>query len=166
MRNKLILSLLAVLLWIVPAKAGETIDIIAVNFPAYDIARSVCGENAAVELLLPPGSESHSYEPTPQDMIAIQNADLFIFTGGESDHWLESLIDSMGSDAPAVFRMADCIDPLEEEHKHEDHHHSEEHVHEMDEHVWTSPRNVMQIAQALSAVLKIMACSAVMKKLL
>ena len=153
MRNKLILSLLAVLLWIVPAKAGETVDIIAVNFPAYDIARSVCGENAAVELLLPPGSESHSYEPTPQDMIAIQNADLFIFTGGESDHWLESLIASMGSDAPAVFRMADCIVPLEEEHEHEDHHHSEEHVHEMDEHVWTSPRNVMQIAQALAAVL-------------
>ena len=62
--------------------------LVAAVFPAYDFARVIAGDAAEVTLLLPPGADAHSYEPTPQDMIAIQNADLFLYTGGESDTWL------------------------------------------------------------------------------
>ncbi len=154
------LLLALVLIWS-PAQAQEqTLSIMATNFPCYDIARAVAGDAAQVTMLLPPGSESHSYEPTPQDIIAIQNADLFVFTGGESDHWIEEILFSMGDEAPPVFRLTDSVHLLQEEHtasmahKHDpEHNHSNE---EMDEHVWTSPRNVMAIAQALCEELSVL----------
>ena len=137
------------------------LSIIATIFPAYDFARVIAGDHAQVELLLPPGSESHSYEPTPQDIIAIQNADLFLYTGSESDHWIEEVLLSMGQQAPRSFRMMDCVSLLKEEltqsmehsHAHEhdencDHEHEHEEA-ELDEHVWTSPRNVIRIAEDL-----------------
>lgn len=43
-------------------------------------------------MLLKPGEETHSYEPTPQDIIAIQNCDLFIYVGGENDAWVEDIL--------------------------------------------------------------------------
>lgn len=71
------------------AEEPARLHLVATVFPAYDFARVVAGDAAEVTLLLPPGADAHSYEPTPQDMIAIQNADLFLYTGGESDSWLE-----------------------------------------------------------------------------
>ena len=128
--------------------------LVAAVFPAYDFARVIAGDAAEVTLLLPPGADAHSYEPTPQDMIAIQNADLFLYTGGESDTWLERVLASLGDDAPETFAMADCVTLLEEEHSQSmapehDHDHDEDGHEEMDEHVWTSPKNVQQIVRAL-----------------
>lgn len=168
------LSLLLCLMICFPSSAGaeeNPLSIIASNFPAFDFARSLTGDTADVKLLLPPGSESHSYEPTPQDIIAIQNCDLFIYTGGESDSWIEAILSSMGADAPETFRMSDCVTLLasettasmEHSHSHDhneewecsdpDHVHEEGHRHEMDEHVWTSPKNVMLIASSLAETL-------------
>ena len=128
--------------------------LVAAVFPAYDFARVIAGDAAEVTLLLPPGADAHSYEPTPQDMIAIQNADLFLYTGGESDTWLERVLASLGDDAPETFAMADCVTLLEEEHSQSmapehDHDHDEDGHEEMDEHVWTSPKNVQLIVRAL-----------------
>ena len=128
--------------------------LVAAVFPAYDFARVIAGDAAEVTLLLPPGADAHSYEPTPQDMIAIQNADLFLYTGGESDTWLERVLASLGDDAPETFAMADCVTLLEEEHSQSmapehDHGHDEDSHEEMDEHVWTSPKNVQLIVRAL-----------------
>ena len=59
----------------------------ATVFPAYDFARAVCGDLAEVKLLLPPGAESHSYEPTPKDILEVEGSDLFVYLGGDSDAW-------------------------------------------------------------------------------
>jgi len=168
------LSFLLCLMIVFPFSAvaeEKPLSILASNFPAFDFARSLTGNTADVDLLLPPGSESHSYEPTPQDIIAIQNCDLFIYTGGESDNWIESILASMGADAPETFRMSDSVTLLasettasmEHSHHHEhneewecsdpDHVHEEGHHHEMDEHVWTSPKNAMLIASSLKDTL-------------
>lgn len=137
-----------------PSQELLPLALVATNFPAYDFARSLAAGTAEVRLLLPPGSESHSYEPTPHDIIAIQNADLFLYTGGESDHWVDEILLSMGAEAPRTFRMTDHVALLSEElsesmlkpqHEHSEGHEQEE----MDEHVWTSPRNVMEIVRAL-----------------
>lgn len=131
---------------------AEKIQIVATIFPAFDFARQIAGENADVTLLLPPGSDSHSFDPTPQDILAIQNADLFIFNGGESDVWVRRLLDSLGTDAPQVFIMSECIPQDEALHQHteNDSHHDHAHDEQLDEHIWTSPRNVMLIAAGLS----------------
>lgn len=142
-----------------PAESGgEGLNIVCTVFPAYDFAREIAGEKANVVLLVPPGSEAHSFEPTPQDIIRIENCDLLLCNGGESEAWLEELLEGRENDIPTL-TMMDCVETLEEEtkegmqgvshdHEHEEH---EEHEHEeeYDEHVWTSPVNAELIVAAL-----------------
>lgn len=146
------------------AQAPETdggVDIVATVFPAYDFARQIAGDDGNVTLLIPPGSEAHSYEPTPQDIIRIQNCDLLVCNGGESEAWLDEILGGMGNEIPTVV-MLDCVDALTEEdkdgmqvHEHHDHDHDhDEHEdEEYDEHVWTSPVNAQLICRAISAAL-------------
>ena len=133
------------------------LKIVAVNFPGYDFARQVCGNRADITMLLPPGGDSHFYEPTPQDIIDIQSCDLFIYTGGESDTWVDEILASSETAVPTV-KMIDCVDAVYEEEiegatsEHEDH--SEE-SYQYDEHVWTSPLNAIKISEAIKeAVIK------------
>lgn len=146
------------------AQAPETdggVNIVATVFPAYDFARQIAGDDGNVTLLIPPGSEAHSYEPTPQDIIRIQNCDLLVCNGGESEAWLDEILGGMGNEIPTVV-MLDCVDALTEEdkdgmqvHEHHDHDHDhDEHEdEEYDEHVWTSPVNAQLICRAISAAL-------------
>ncbi|MBQ7916283.1 MAG: zinc ABC transporter substrate-binding protein [Firmicutes bacterium] len=136
---------------------GDKLTVVAVNFPGYDFARQVCGEGAEVIMLVKPGMESHSYEPSPQDMILIEQCDLFIYAGGESDEWVKQLLESVHNDM-GVISMLDCVEGLEEEHIH---HGWEEHMHEhhdhnhdeLDEHVWTDPANAALIAHEIAHVM-------------
>ena len=88
----------------------------ATVFPAYDFARQIAGDDGNVTLLIPPGSEAHSYEPTPQNIIRIQNCDLLVCNGGESEAWLDEILGGMGKEIPTVV-MLDCVDALTEEEK-------------------------------------------------
>ena len=53
----------------------KVINIVPTNFPCYDFARAIVGDNKNVKInmLLKPGMDSHSYDPTPSDVILIQN---------------------------------------------------------------------------------------------
>jgi len=135
-----------------PAVGGDgRLRVVATDFPAYDFARAVCGDLGDVTLLLPPGTESHSYEPTPRNMIDVQTCDLFLCVGGESDAWVDTILSSL--DGPVeTLRMIDCVEPLEEReeggvHSH-DHDHGFGEVVELDEHVWTAPANAAAIVSA------------------
>ena len=136
---------------------ADKLTVVATVFPAYDFARAVGGEAAEVSLLLPPGAESHSYEPTPADILAVQQCDLFIYLGGESDTWVETILESVEPKGKTL-RMIDCVDLLEEETVEGMEDHEEEHDHEdlglgevvgYDEHVWTAPRNAAEITRAI-----------------
>lgn len=156
MKKTLLLLLTAALLAgaCLPASASEAPSIVATNFPCYDLARQLWGSEADIRMLLPPGSESHSYEPTPQDIIALQNCDLFLYVGGESDAWVERILESLGDGAPRTFCLTDQVTLLEEETTASmDRHEGHEDEEEMDEHVWTSPKNMLVITRALSDTL-------------
>ena len=140
---------------------SEQLTVVATVFPAYDFARAAGGGLVDVQLLLPPGTESHSYEPTPADILAVQDCDLFIYLGGESDTWVETILESVDLQGGAL-RMVDCVPLLEEEtvegmESHEDHDHAHEEAEDLglgevvgyDEHVWTSPKNAAAITRAV-----------------
>lgn len=139
-----------------PPEDSERPQIVATVFPAYDFARSAAGELADVTLLLPPGAESHSYEPTPADILRVQRCDLFIYLGGESDAWVDTILSAMEPQGD-VLRMIDCVDLLEEEtvegmqggHDHEEGHDHLGEVLSMDEHVWTAPRNAAAVTRII-----------------
>ncbi len=125
----------------------DKLQIVCSSFPAYDFAREIAGDNAELTLLIKPGAEVHSYEPTPKDIIRISECDLFICNGGESEEWVEQLAD----ESLNVLYMMDCVDAVEESdegiYAAEDGEEGEEI--ELDEHVWTSPVNAIKISEAI-----------------
>lgn len=134
------------------------ISVVTTIFPYYDFTRSIAGDKADIKLLLSPGSEPHSYDPSPSDIVAIENCDIFIYNGGESDEWVESVLDSIENKNMKIMRMMDYVDLLYEqsvehdEHEHgEEHNHVDEHEHgeEYDEHIWTSVKNAEKLSDAI-----------------
>lgn len=161
-------------------------QVVATLFPQYDFAKQIAGDKADVVLLLPPGSESHSYEPTPSDMIKIHKADVFLYTGESMEAWShkltlsledadsECLVVDVSKGVPLV-RTAD----IEKEHAHAegDHYEGDGHAHESeaaggeaeasaakesehshiyDPHIWTDP----QLAKIMVANILEGLCSA------
>lgn len=148
----------------------EKIQVVTTIFPQYDFVRQIAGEQVEVSMLLKPGEETHSYEPTPRDILKIQNCDLFIYVGGENDEWVEEILESIDTEKFRMLRLIDCVDTVNEEHvegmkEERGHNHGEEeHEHEEedhgshktltpDEHVWTSPENAMEIVKEITKVL-------------
>lgn len=144
------------------------IQIVATLFPYYDFARAIAGGRADVTLLLSPGREAHSFEPTPLDAVTISEADVFLYNGGEGEYWVEEMLDAAGEHIAVKARMMDYVDALGEEfsegmqgadehdhdHDHSDHDHDggEEHDSdeiEYDEHIWTSPKNAAILCRAV-----------------
>lgn len=159
MRNKLI-SLVLCALFIVlslascaPASEDDgKIKVVTTNFAVYDFARAVCGDDASVMMLLTPGSESHDFEATLEDVAKIADADIFVYVGGESEAWVEGVFDSIGSAADSItkIRAMDVVELCEADHDHED---GEDHDHEngeADEHVWTSIPNAIALIEKIA----------------
>ena len=163
-------------------------SVVSTSFPGYDFARAVTkNTNISTKMLVKPGAETHTFEPTPQDIIDIKNADMFIYVGGDSDTWVEKILKDVDTKKTHVVKLVDLVSTVEEEivegmededehdhdhdhdhdHKHDhdhDHHHDHEsHAHkhdheeeeeglEIDEHVWTSPKNAMEIVKKIAKV--------------
>jgi zinc transport system substrate-binding protein len=68
------------------------LSVVTTLFPLYDFAREVGGDAVSVSLLLLPGAESHAFEPTPNDVVKIHTADVFIYTGKFMEPWAEDII--------------------------------------------------------------------------
>lgn len=129
----------------------DKLSIVCASFPPYDFARNIAADRAQVRLLVPPGSDSHSYDPTPSDVIAVENADIFIYGGGESDEWARDILDAADVKPKSIIQMCGEVELLEEERVEgmQVHHEEEEGEEETDEHVWTSPKNAQAVCAAI-----------------
>ncbi len=128
------------------------ISVVVTAFPHYDFARQITKgvENVEIKMLISPGSEVHTYEPTPTDILALSTCDLFIYTGGESDTWVKGILESGGKNMNVISFMDLCKDSMEEAEKE---HTGHDHEHEYDEHVWTSPYLAGKIAGEIAETL-------------
>lgn len=129
----------------------DKINVVASIFPEYDFLRQIGGDHINLTMLLMPGAESHSFEPTPQDIKAVTKSDMFVYVGGDSDTWVASMLDSIDTKSTDVVTLMDCVSLVEEETVDGMTAEEEEDSGEVeyDEHVWTSPKNAMLIAQKL-----------------
>lgn len=130
--------------------------IIASNFVGYDFARAVTGDTSEIVMLLKPGAEMHSFEPTPQDIINIAKADLFIYIGGESESWIENLLRDNEISPEKTLRLMDFVEVKAEDERflldNENGASSSEGSAsggEYDEHIWTSPVNAIKMVEAV-----------------
>ena len=148
-------------------------SVISTSFPGYDFARAVAkNTDVSVRMLLKPGAESHTFEPTPQDIMAIKSSNLFLYVGGDSDEWVKKILNEIDPNKTKVLKLVDLVKTKEEElvegmekdhhEEDEDHHDKDHHEHdkkeakdekeaEVDEHVWTSLRNAKEITKKISA---------------
>ena len=129
------------------ARQEERLTICATLFPQYDFARAVAGDRAEVTLLLPPGVESHSFEPTPADLARLTESDLLFYTGDAMEPWVASLTDGVLPDTVRVVDLSEGIELLDGG---EDGH---DHGHAIDPHIWTSPINAMEMVRGVADAL-------------
>ncbi len=164
---------------------ANKINVVTTIFPIYDWVREIVGDNAShvnINLLLDNGVDLHSYQPAAQDILAISTAELFIYVGGESDEWVEDVLQSaMNPNLKAInlaeamgedIKMEEIVEGMEHDHDHEEHDHEEsgehedhdheapeEHDHdhghgeEADEHVWLSLRNAGKLTKVIADTL-------------
>lgn len=172
---KTVLAVCAAIVLAVPAAAKPRV--VTTLFPIYDWTRNIIGERKDAVELLPPlntGVDLHSYQPSVDDILRISTSDLFIYTGGLSDAWVERILrDAVNKKLAAVSlikalgeraREEETVEGMEAGHHHHGHdEHEKDHDHhdhdegpEYDEHVWLSLVNARllcgRIAQALSEV--------------
>lgn len=126
------------------------VKIVTAAFPYYDFARQIAGERATVTLLLKPGEEPHSYEPTPKDILSLRSCDLFLYTGGESDAWVKTLLDSADGASVNAMPLMEAVEPSEVEHGHDHGEEAGHHTVTYDEHIWTSPVNAIKLTEAIT----------------
>ena len=134
------------------ASGEAALRIVCTSFPCYDFVRAVAGDAAEITLLIKPGAEVHSFEPTPLDVRTIAECDLFVCIGGESDAWADDILSAFGDSVPRTLRLIACVEAIEEEET------EGMTVHaaatgadeiEYDEHIWTSPVNAMRMVEAV-----------------
>ena len=134
-------------------KDESKIQIVCSNFASYDFLRAIIGKNDNVKLtfLLGAGKDTHSYDPTAQDIITIQSADLFVYVGGEMEKWADKVLDSLKNDKTKVICIADYVDKVDEQEIDgaEAEEEEEEEEGAFDEHIWTSPANAIKMVNAL-----------------
>lgn len=146
--KKILIVLVALLMFGCTAMAEIKIHIVTTDFPCYDFTRQIAGDNAEVSMLIKPGVEVHAYEPSPSDILSIGKADLFVYIGGASDAWAENILESFDTEsAPERMTMMSAVECIEEEHEHHDSGHDEI---VYDEHIWTSPKNAVLMVEALT----------------
>ena len=135
----------------------EPLRVVATVFPAWDWLRELtAGQEGRVELTLlqSGGVDMHSYQPTARDLLTVQECDLLVCVGGQSDVWLERALAGT-EDGPRVVRLVEALGeqaytalPALGTQAEEDHDH--DHEEEADEHVWLSVANARTLTGVLA----------------
>lgn len=142
-------------------ETAAPLRIVCTTFPQYDWTRQLLGDRAddvELTLLLDNGIDLHNYQPTADDIIKIARSDLFIYVGGESDAWVNDLLETSQNSHVKALSMLACVDAKEEEAVEgmQEEAHECGHAHheaEYDEHVWLSLRNAETITRAIADAL-------------
>jgi ABC-type Zn uptake system ZnuABC Zn-binding protein ZnuA len=115
--------------------AEPALHVVATTTHAADFVRAVGGDRVEVRGMLPPGADAHDYEPRPDDVRAVADADLVFRSGGDLDAWLAEVVRNAGTDAPVVELMRSVRVQREGG--------------EADPHWWQDPRNVERAARVI-----------------
>lgn len=143
----------------------EKLNVVVTSFSAYDFVKQIAGDKINLEFLLSPGVDSHSYEPTAQDISIIQNSDIFIYVGEIMEKWTDRVLSSLDTSGIEIIKLMDMVEVIEEQHiegaedeeghEHEEEEHGEEEHEEehYDEHIWSSPANSMIMVEEIAKIL-------------
>lgn len=136
---------------------GQALSIAATTDIIGDILSNIAGEKADVRVIIPTGRSPHSYEPTPRDAAALDNADIIFVNGLNLEESLLSILEDL--DQPVIVPVSAGIEVLflgeDEEHHDDNHADDDEHDHSAgDPHFWFSPLNAIVWSRNISRTLQ------------
>jgi len=92
---------------------NEQLSIVTSFYPMYEFTRQVAGDRADVSLMVSAGEDAHHYEPSAKDVAGVNNADVFVYSSGEMEHWVDSLLNTIENDDLVIARTADGVDSVD-----------------------------------------------------
>lgn len=134
----------------------ERTRVVVSIYPVYDLVRTIAGPDADVTLLLPPGRNEHTFDPTPKDIETAAQAKLGVMVGLGLDPWMEKLMKDaapsarvvkVGDRVPTLTIKEDPIGHDEDDDDHDDHDHEKG---AQDPHVWLDPQRAQLIVRAVA----------------
>ncbi|MBN2390623.1 MAG: zinc ABC transporter substrate-binding protein [Anaerolineae bacterium] len=137
-----------------PAARGDKLNVVATTTIVGDVVKQVGGDTVVLTVLLPVGTDPHTFDPSPQDMATVADAGVVFANGAGLEAFLDRLLENAGGDAD-VIHVSEGITFIEtEHHKDEEESDADEHAHEgVDPHTWTDPNNVLQWVDNIEAAL-------------
>lgn len=122
-------------------------------YPLAYLAEQVGGDKVRVSTVIPNGIEPHDFEPTPQDVITLRSAKVFIYNGNGLETWAENLqseLQNAGVSVVVASQAVTTLPPLEEAiaiSSESEKEHSEQG--NFDPHIWLDPIRARQIAELI-----------------
>lgn len=137
-----------------PGAANDRTRVAVSIFPIYDLVRRVAGPDADVTLLLQPGHNEHTFDPTPRDVETVSRAKLGVMVGLGLDPWMEKLMKEAAPSA-RILKVGDQVptltikdDPIGADDHDDDHDHEGKGA--QDPHVWLDPQRAQLIVRAIA----------------
>jgi zinc transport system substrate-binding protein len=138
-------AMLGPVVWAQPSKSM----VVTSFYPLYEFARQVAGDRAEIMALVPAGVEPHDWEPTPQDLVLLRKARLFIYNGAGLEPWADKVLKDVASRDLVVVRATAGLSLMRVSHGHAEHDGKKASVHKepghardkgaLDPHVWLDP---------------------------
>ncbi len=141
MKHKLLL--LIPLLALAGCSTDAKADIVTSSFVSYDAAKNIAGDKLTIKNIVPWGSELHGFEPSPRDVVAINESKLFVYTSPELDTWVNTLVNNENAFAMSEHYTRDDDHGHDE---HDDHDHGHDHA---GVHFFTNPKYYLEVFSAL-----------------
>ncbi len=130
-------------------REGKRLDVYASFYPYYDFAKKIGGKSVDVHIIIPSGTEPHSFEPSAKVVAQLEEADVFIYNGAYMEPWIDKVLNLLeGKDiylveaGKSVELISYSGDPGDESSG--EHHHGE-----YDPHIWVDPVNVIYISEKI-----------------
>jgi ABC-type Zn uptake system ZnuABC Zn-binding protein ZnuA len=126
----------------VPSSVGDKLKVVATTTIIGDVVSQVGGDFIDLSVLLPVGTDPHSFDPTPQDIALIADADVVIANGAGLEEFLVLLIESAGAQNRVVY-LSEQIGLIDFSNEEEEHAHGNGDHQTWDPHTWTNPNHVI-----------------------
>jgi len=118
------------------AGGSGSADVVVTTSVLGDVVTNLVGDDADVEVLMPPGADPHEFAPSARQAADLREADLVVANGGGFEAGLDDTLEAAEADGATVVRALDSVDRIDD-----------------DPHFFTDPARMAVAAEALAATL-------------
>ena len=84
----------------------EKITVVTSFYPMYEFVKQVGGDRINVSQLVPDNASPHGYEPSAYNIVAVNNADVFVYSSDTMEHWVESLLNNVDKEELVIVQAS------------------------------------------------------------